>query len=43
MHGQIIIILKTDIVNAYISVHPHGIVPPLLFIDTWFIRYLYIL
>ena len=42
MHSHTILILKTDICNAYMSIHPNRMTSS-LFSNVWFIRYFYIL
>ena len=43
VNGHLILILQTDICNAYMSIHPYKMMAYSLFVDAWFIKYVYIL
>ena len=42
VHSHTILILKTDIYSAFMRIHPPRMMSSSLFIDSWFIKYLYI-
>ena len=42
VHGQSIFILKTDICNAYMVIHPHRKMTTSILIGSWFIRHLHV-
>ena len=42
VHGHMILILKSDVCSAYMSIHTHEMMASSIFIANWFIRNLYV-